>query len=148
MTEILLSALHITLILAWTSFIASQAALCHPEWLNAAVIARLIRLNHLATVCAVLLLGSGLARVVWGVKTWFFYVLQWGLYVKVAVFLVVLLMGYIPLRRYHVWQKGWDSDSVLPSIHEQYHARRWLMWQSHLLMVLIVLGACLARGVF
>lgn len=148
MHEIILSVAHITLIVAWATFITAQTALLRPAWLNAAVLPRLIRLNYLALLCAVLLLVSGLARLFVGAKPWAFYLPQYALHIKLILFVLMLGMGWMPLRAYRLWQKQWAVDLTLPTEFMQNRARTWLMWQSHLFVVLIVLGACLARGVF
>ena len=45
MLESVLASLHLVAILAMVVFSSSQAALCRQEWLNAAVVRRLLRLD-------------------------------------------------------------------------------------------------------
>ena len=45
MTESVLASLHIVAILGLVVFASSQAALCRVEWMNAAVVRRLRRLD-------------------------------------------------------------------------------------------------------
>ena len=66
--EAVLASLHLVAILTLVVFMSSQAALCRIEWLNAAVVERLVRLDVIYNVTALVLLLTGLARVVWGIK--------------------------------------------------------------------------------
>ena len=64
--EALLSYAHILAILTMTVFLASEAALCRTEWLNAAVVPRLVRLDVILWIATAAVLLSGLARIYWG----------------------------------------------------------------------------------
>ena len=66
--EAVLASLHLVAILTLVVFLSSQAALCRTEWLNAALVERLVRLDVIYGVTALVLLLTGLARVVWGIK--------------------------------------------------------------------------------
>ena len=63
--EAVLASLHLLAILTLVVFLSSQAALCRIEWMNAAVVERLARLDLIYGMAAVAVLGSGLARVFW-----------------------------------------------------------------------------------
>ena len=45
MTEALLAYAHFVAILMLVVFVTSEAALCRPEWMNAAVVRRLARVD-------------------------------------------------------------------------------------------------------
>ena len=47
MLEPWLAFFHISAILGWIVFASSEAALCRREWLNAAVVQRLARLDRI-----------------------------------------------------------------------------------------------------
>ncbi|RIX70400.1 DUF2214 family protein, partial [Acidovorax cavernicola] len=64
--EATLAALHILAVLTLVVFLSSQAALCRAEWMNAAVVRRLARLDLIDGLAALLLLLTGLARLYWG----------------------------------------------------------------------------------
>ena len=68
--EAVLAALHILAILTFVVCLSSQAARCRIEWLNAAVVERLVRLDVIYNVTALVLLLTGLARVVWVEYGW------------------------------------------------------------------------------
>ncbi|MDR0480340.1 MAG: DUF2214 family protein, partial [Gallionellaceae bacterium] len=65
-TESLLAYFHILCILITVAFMSSEIALCRAEWMNAAIVERLARLNVYYGIAALALLASGLARAIWG----------------------------------------------------------------------------------
>ncbi|NMM79053.1 DUF2214 family protein, partial [Acidovorax sp. SRB_24] len=81
--EAVLASLHLVAILTLVVFLSSQAALCRTEWLNAAVVERLARLDLIYGITAVVLLATGLARVFWGIKGASWYATQPLLHLKV-----------------------------------------------------------------
>ncbi|MDB5750928.1 MAG: putative rane protein [Ramlibacter sp.] len=62
-TEALLSYAHILAVLTLVVFIASQAALCRSEWMNAAVVERLATVDRIYGIAAMAVLATGLARI-------------------------------------------------------------------------------------
>ena len=66
--EAILASLHLLAILTFVVFLSSQAALCRSEWMSAAVVQRLARLDLIYGVAVVFLVLTGIARLVWGVK--------------------------------------------------------------------------------
>ncbi|MEG2281405.1 DUF2214 family protein, partial [Comamonas sp.] len=71
--EAFLASLHIVAILTLVVFLSSEAALCRSEWMNEAVVRRLARLDMIYGITALVLLLTGIARIVWGAKglTWY-----------------------------------------------------------------------------
>lgn len=68
MLETLLVYTHILAFLSWTVFLTSQTALARPEWINAAVVDRLVRVDRIALAAGAAVLATGLARVAWGAQ--------------------------------------------------------------------------------
>ena len=66
--EAILAYLHILAILSMVVFSSSEAAICRTEWMNARVVERLVRVDMIYGVAAILVLLSGLARTYWGFK--------------------------------------------------------------------------------
>ena len=64
--EALLAYTHILAILAMVVFLASEAALCRVQWLNAAVVERLAKIDTVYGIAAVAVLPTGIARTWWG----------------------------------------------------------------------------------
>ena len=101
--EAVLASLHLVAILTLVVFMSSQAALCRIEWLNAAVVERLVRLDVIYNVTALVLLLTGLARVVWGIKGMSWYVSQPLFHVKVTLFVVMVLLSIWPTLTFRRW---------------------------------------------
>ena len=66
--ESLLAYAHIMAFLMLATFMTSETALCRAEWVNPAVVRRLVWVNVLSLVSGALVLLTGLARTFWGVK--------------------------------------------------------------------------------
>lgn len=145
--EALLAGLHILAILSLVVFLSSQAALCRTEWMNAAVVRRLSRLDVIYGMTAVAVLLTGLARTWWGMKGLGWY---WGqplLHVKFGLFVVIGLISIKPTLTYRRWVRALDGGAGLPSDAEVRATRRLVMIQAHLLMLIPIAAVMLARGV-
>ena len=106
MLEPMLAFLHISAVLGLVVFASSEAALCRAEWMNAAVVDRLVRVNAIGWIASAVLLLSGLARMVWGDKGWAWLASNPLLHLKLALFAVVLLLALRPTRRYRRWRRA------------------------------------------
>ncbi len=145
-TEALLAYAHLLAILTMVVFLASEAALCRGEWLNAAVVERLARLDNIYAVAAVTVLLTGLARTWWGIKGLGWY---WGnplLYVKLGLFVAMGLLSIRPTRMFARWRRELRAKGTLPDPAEVVLARRLVMWQAHLLPLIPLAAVFLARG--
>jgi putative membrane protein len=87
--EAILAYLHLLAILTMVVFIASEAALCRIEWLNAAVVERLAKVDLIYGIAAVAVLATGVARTWWGVKGTAWYWTNPLLHVKLAMLVFV-----------------------------------------------------------
>ena len=94
--ESLLAYAHFVAILSVVVFITSEAALCRAEWLSAAVVRRLARVDVIYLVAALAVLATGLARTWWGMKGVGWYWEQTPLFTQLTLFagfgLVALLL--------------------------------------------------------
>ncbi|NMM91474.1 hypothetical protein B2J88_45475 [Rhodococcus sp. SRB_17] len=144
--EAVLASLHLVAILTLVVFLSSQAALCRTEWLNAAVVARLARLDLIYGITAVVLLATGLARVFWGIKGASWYATQPLLHLKVALFVVMVLLSIRPTLAFRRWRRALHATGALPAADEVARVRRLVMVQSHLLPVIAVVAVFWARG--
>jgi putative membrane protein len=145
--EALLAYLHIAAILAWVVFLTSCAALARVEWINAAALQRLARVDRIASVAAASVLVTGLARAAWGIKGPVWYSQQPLLYGKLALFLVMAGMGIGITRRIGQWCRDQRVSGRMPTAEAVATVRRRLMWSSHLMVVLPLLGVLMARGI-
>lgn len=139
---------HFAAILSLVVFITSEAALCRPEWLNAAVVRRLGRLDLFYLGAAVAVLLTGLARTYWGMKGGAWYWLQPLLHAKLTLFAVIGLISLKPTFAFIRWRRQLEASGALPGEAEVRSVRRLIMVQAHLMLLLPLAGSWLARGVW
>lgn len=144
--EAVLASLHLVAILTLVVFLSSQAALCRTEWMNAAVVERLVRLDVIYGVTALVLLLTGIARVVWGIKGMSWYVSQPLFHVKVTLFVVMALLSIWPTLSFRRWRSHLRATGALPAARAVLQVRRLVMVQSHVLPVVAVIAVFWARG--
>lgn len=145
--DALLAYAHWVAILTLAVFSGSLAALCRPEWLNAAALRRLQVINKVFWAAAGLALLTGLARSVWGVHgaawTW----AQPLFHLKVTLFVLMLGLSLPPTRQLGRWLTAFEASGALPPAAVVLHTRRAFMRASHLMLVLPLLAALVARGI-
>ncbi|MEG0002311.1 MAG: DUF2214 family protein [Comamonas sp.] len=144
--EATLAALHLLAVLTLVVFLSSQAALCRAEWMNAAVVRRLARLDLIYGIAALALLLTGLARLYWGTKGVSWYVSQPLFHVKVTLFVLVAVLSIKPSLTFRRWLRGLAAGQALPDAQDVASTRRWIMVQAHLVPVIAVIAVFWARG--
>ncbi len=144
--ESILAYLHISAILALVVFISSEAALCRPEWMNATVVERLVKVDRLYGIAAGAVLVTGLLRIFLGAKGSGYYLGNWLLHVKIAAFVVVGLISIAPTLRFMRWRKALRANGALPTPQEVRSARKLVMLQAHIIPLIPLAAVFLARG--
>ncbi|MNZ75494.1 hypothetical protein D3C78_939720 [compost metagenome] len=144
--EALLAALHLLAVLTLVVFLSSQAALCRTEWMSAAVVRRLARLDLIYGMAALALLITGLARLYWGTKGVSWYVSQPLFHVKMTLFVLTALLSVKPSITFRRWLRALDAGQALPDAEAVRGTRRWIMVQAHLVPVIAVVAVFWARG--
>jgi putative membrane protein len=144
--EALLAYAHLLAILTMVVFLTSEAALCRPEWLNAAMVERLAKIDAIYGLSAVLVLATGLARVFWGVKGSGWYWANPLLYVKLGLFVAIALLSIRPTLQFLRWRKALRAGGTLPDEAAVRKVRRLVMVQAHLIPVVPLAAVFLARG--
>jgi putative membrane protein len=144
--EALLAYAHILAILTLVVFIASEAALCRPEWMNARVVERLVTVDRVYGIAAGVLFLTGLARIYLGVKGAGWYWGNWLLHVKLALFVVVGLLSIRPTLRFAAWRRELRASGALPADEEVRKVRKMVMVQAHLIPLIPLAAVFLARG--
>lgn len=144
--EALLAYAHLLAILTMVVFLASEAALCRVEWLNAAVVERLGKIDMVYGISAGLVLLTGLARVFLGSKGAAWYAHNPLLYVKLAMFLVIGLISIKPTLMFVRWRRALRASGALPDAAEIKKARKLVMVQAHILPFIPLAAVFLARG--
>lgn len=146
--ESLLAYAHIVAILSVVVFLTSEAALCRTEWLNAAVVRRLARVDVIYVSAAIAVLLTGLARTWWGMKGAGWYWHQPLLHLKLTLFVLIGLISIKPSMSFARWRKQLDATGVLPDEAEVRGVRKLIMLEAHLLVLIPLAGTLLARGVW
>jgi len=147
MREAALAYAHLIAVLTWVVFIASSTALARTEWLNAAALRRLARVDRLAAAGAVAVLATGAARMWWGAKGAAWYLDQPLLWGKFALWAAMVAGGIGASRRIQAWQRASAGGGGLPAAHDVMAVRRRLMAASHLIVLVPLLAVALARGI-
>lgn len=146
-TEALLAYAHIMAFLMLATFMTSETALCRKDWINPAVVRRLVWVNLLTLVSGTLVLLTGLARIAWGVKGSDWYWAQPLLHAKITLWVLMLLLSLLAGRRYARWRRTLDEAGSLPAEADLRSTRRLVMWAAHLMVIVPLLAVLLARGV-
>ena len=146
MIEAGLAFFHISAFLAWIVFASSQAALCRMEWLNAAVVGRLARLDRILWIATAAVLITGLARMFWGAKGAAWYWSNPLLHLKITLFVVAAVLMVGPTRRIARWQGALAATGTLPDEAEVRGVRKLVMIETHLVAVIPLAAVFLARG--
>ena len=146
-TEALLAYAHFLAILTMVVFLASEAALCRREWLNAAVVERLAKVDMIYGISSIAVLLTGVARTYWGMKGAGWYWTQPLLHAKITLFIVVAVMSIVPTLRFMRWRRHLRASGALPTELEIKKTRRLIMIEAHLVALIPLLAVFLARGV-
>ena len=144
--EAVLASAHLLAILTLVVFLTSQAALCRMEWMNAAVVQRLARLDMIYGIAAIVLLLTGIARLLWGVKGMGAYTASPLFHLKMTLFVIAFLLSLKPTLTFRRWKKTLDASGRLPAPEEIKQTRKWVMWQGHVVPVIAVVAIFWARG--
>ena len=144
--EAILSYLHLLAILTMVVFVASEAALCRVQWLNAAVVERLAKVDRIYGIAALAVLATGVTRTLLGVKGTAWYWSNPLLHMKLTLFVVVGVISIFPTLAFLRWRKALRADGSLPDEAQIAKTRRLVMVQAHIIAVIPLLAVFLARG--
>jgi putative membrane protein len=144
--EALLAYAHLLAILTLVVFLSSEAALCRVQWMNEAVVERLVKVDQVYGIAAVAVLLTGLARTWWGVKGLGWYWTNPLLHLKVTLFVIVGLMSIKPTMTYLRWRRTLRETGRLPAEQEIRGTRRLVMVQAHIVALIPLAAVFLARG--
>lgn len=144
--EALLAYAHFLAILTMVVFLSSEAALCRVEWMNASIVQRLGKVDMVYGIAAGAVLLTGIARTWWGVKGTSWYWTNPLLHTKLTLFIIIGLISIKPTLMFIRWRKQLQATATLPSEDEVRLARRLVMVQAHLLVLIPLAAVFLARG--
>lgn len=116
--------------------------------INAQVARLLLRIDLFVGVSAVGVIVAGVSRVIWGAKGWLYYQAEPMFWAKMATFAVIGLLSIIPTRAFFRWIKAANADPAFtPPATELKGVRRAVMIETHLVALLVLFAALMARGI-
>jgi putative membrane protein len=144
--EAILAFLHLSAIFTLIVFLTSEAALCRSEWMNAAVVERLVKVDRIYGIAALAVLLTGAARIWLGVKGASWYWGNWLLHLKLLMFLAAAGLSIQPTLRFLRWRRELRTTGTLPPPEEVTRIRRMVMVQAHIVPLIPLAAVFLARG--
>lgn len=144
--EAVLAYLHLLAILTMVVFISSEAALCRVQWLNAAVVERLAKIDRVYGIAALAVIATGVVRTVWGIKGTAWYWTNPLLHAKLTLVVVIAVVSIFPTLTFMRWRKALRNNGALPGETEIRKTRKLVMVQAHLLAIIPLVAVFLARG--
>ena len=144
--EAILAYLHLLAILTMVVFISSEAALCRVQWLNAAVVERLAKIDRVYGIAALAVIATGVARTVWGIKGAAWYWSNPLLHVKLTLVVVIAVISIFPTLTFIRWRKALRANGALPGEAEIRKTRKLVMVQAHLIAIVPLVAVFFARG--
>jgi putative membrane protein len=144
--EALLQYAHISAILTLVVFLTSEAALCRPEWMSADIVERLAKVDRIYGIAALAVLVTGGLRIYLGAKGSAWYWGNWLLHAKIGLFVLAALLSVPPTLRFARWRKELRASGTLPAPDEVKKVRKLVMIQAHIIPIIPLPAAFLARG--
>ncbi|MDR3417691.1 MAG: DUF2214 family protein [Nevskia sp.] len=141
-----LAYLHFFCVLSLTAVLTAEAVLLRPALIaqSGRWLAR-IDLAYLGVAAAAL--ASGLSRAVWGAKGWSYYAHNPVFHAKIGLFVLIGLISVAPTLAFLRWARNFRRDPAYTvPLAELKKARRYVMIEIHLLMLLPLFGVMMARG--
>ncbi|HET9578144.1 MAG TPA: DUF2214 family protein [Usitatibacter sp.] len=138
--------LHFTAVFVLFAFLSIELVLLKGE-LAPAAIRMLGRMDIWYFGSTIVVLATGFARLVLGAKGPQFYLQSWPIYVKVALFLLVVVMSVKPTLGFIRWRRELDHDSAwrVPA-SEQRSLRRRVLLEVHIAALIPAFAVIMARG--
>ncbi len=147
MHEAGLSFLHFVFLLILAGALSAEAFVLRLP-LSAPVVRLLLRIDLFYGLSAIGLLLAGAARVMLGAKGWEFYLAQPFFWAKLALFGLIGVMSIWPTSAFFRWTRAYKSAADF-AVHEAdlKRVRRLVMAESHLLALVVLFAALMARGI-
>ncbi|BEG78740.1 DUF2214 family protein [Achromobacter xylosoxidans] len=142
--------------LAWFHFLAifvlvvvltAEAVLLRPD-LTPATLKRLVIYDRLYLLSAVLVLVTGVLRLMLGIKGAAFYMGNPWFHAKITLFVIIGLCSAPPTLAFLRWaRQARQQPAFVPDAAQIKRARRWVMIESHLFIFLPLFAVLMARGI-
>lgn len=147
LTDALLAFFHYLAIFALITFLTAEAVVLRPG-ITPAAVRRVGIYDLLYFLAAMAALGTGLLRLFQGAKGVDFYLPNPWFHAKMTVFVLIALCSVPPTMRFRRWRRQVAGQAAfVPADDELKAARRWVLLEAHLLILLPLCAAMMARGI-
>jgi putative membrane protein len=145
-TDAILAYLHFAAIFTLLWFLAKEWTLLRPG-ADALDIERLARADAGFGALAAIVVATGAARAVFGLKGWSFYAHNPVFHLKIGLFVLVGLLSILPTRAFLRWRRASRNDpaSRVPET-EWRSVRRWVAVELHLIALIPLAAVLMSRG--
>ncbi len=145
-TDLILAILHHLLVFSLAGIIAAEFVLIR-NTLDASTLRRLGRVDRHYGMLAMLVIIAGLARVLYGLKGWEFYVYNWVFWAKIAAFAVVGILSIKPTMRIIAWNRQITANAAFKVPDDEISSvRKAILAQAIVFLLIPVFAAAMARG--
>lgn len=148
MTDLILAIIHHLLVFGLVAMLVAESMLVRPG-MRGIDVDRVVRIDMGYGATAALILIVGLLRLFFGAKGVNFYLGNFFFWGKMACFALIGVMSVIPTLRFLQWRNTRKVDpAFVPTDAEASGVRRWMRYQSLVLVVLLAFAAAMARVPF
>lgn len=146
MTDLVLAVMHHVLVFSVAGLLAAEFALVRAD-LKPSGVARLVQIDSFYGGASVAVILVGIARVLFGVRGWEYYVYYPVFWMKMAAFLAVGVLSIRPTMRMLAWRRqAAEGRADVPGT-ELRSVRRFIQAEFAFLALVLVFAAAMARGV-
>jgi putative membrane protein len=145
MTDLILAIIHHLLVFGLVAMLVAESMLVRPG-MRAMDVDRAVRIDMGYGATAGLILIVGILRVFFGGKGYHVYANNFFFWGKIACFFLVAALSVPPTISFLRWRATRRADpAFVPTDAEASSVRKWMRYQSLVLVVLIVFAAAMAR---
>ncbi|MET0182570.1 MAG: DUF2214 family protein [Caulobacterales bacterium] len=142
-----LSTAHFIAVLIIAGALATQAFLLRAPLSKSSLLV-LARSDLFYGLAAVALIIFGASRVEFGLRGHDFYFASHAFWGKIAVFTIIGLLSIQPTMKFRAWRKAARADEhFAPPEIDVKSVRRFVMIEVHLLALVVIFAALMARGI-
>jgi putative membrane protein len=148
MTDLILAIIHHLLVFGLVAMLVAESMLVRPA-MRGMDVDRVVRIDIGYGATAVLIIIVGLVRVFFGAKGYHFYANNFFFWGKIVCFLAIAGLSVPPTLQFLRWRATRKVDpAFVPTDAEASSVRKWMRYQSLVLVVLLVFAAAMARVPF
>jgi len=145
-TDLVLAILHHLLVFSLAGLIAAEFVLIRNEP-DASTIRRLAGIDRHYGMIALLVILVGIARVLWGLRGWEFYIYNWLFWAKMAAFAAVGLLSIVPTMRFLSWNRQASADATWrPPQTELASVKTYIRVQAAIFLLIPAFAAAMVRS--